>query len=201
MAWSWCSSCPDCSPHVPFPAEIPSAHGAAERDTQKYANGPIQACMVSRPARAVTRHRVRAKRRSLEDIAPHWPLLAEIWRPVGLWSTPRLRMGPQSVSPKSTQMVLYNLARCRAPRARRCDLGCARNEDLSKTLDLMCLSSSRSRDPSGRANGPERARVHRAWHPRVRKWSYTSLRGVAPRTRVGATSGERKTKISRRHWT
>ena len=47
-------------------------------------------------------------------------------------------------------MVLYKRAWFRASRARLRDLGYARNEDLSETLDLICLSSSRSRDPSGR---------------------------------------------------
>ena len=54
------------------------AHGAAPRTTRKYPNGPRQVGVVSRRARTRARHRVRAKRRSLGDIGPHLPLLAEI---------------------------------------------------------------------------------------------------------------------------
>ena len=54
------------------------AHGAAHRRTRKYAKGPIQVGVVSRHASTRARHRVRAKRRSLGDIGPHLPLLAEI---------------------------------------------------------------------------------------------------------------------------
>ena len=43
------------------------AHGAAKRGTHKYPNGPVQPCVVSRPARVSARHRVRAKQRSLEN--------------------------------------------------------------------------------------------------------------------------------------
>ena len=68
----------------------------------------------------------------------------------GRVSAPRKRMGAQSVAPKSTQMVLHQFARLRVPHAHRRDLGCAQNEDLSETLDLICLSLSRSKDPSGR---------------------------------------------------
>ena len=43
------------------------AHGAAKRGIHKYPNGPVQPCVVSRPARVSARHRVRAKQRSLEN--------------------------------------------------------------------------------------------------------------------------------------
>ena len=115
----------------------PGAHGAAARGTQKYINGPIQAGAVSRPARASTRPRVRAKRRSLDGIWPCLPLRAAIWQSVGAG-------------------------------------GCRR---------------------------PETAWGRTAWHAKVYKWSYTSVRGFALRARVCETSGARETKISQRYWT
>ena len=48
---------------------------------------------------------------------------------------------------KSTQRVLYKSAWFRAAHARGRDIGCAQNEDLSVTLDLICLSLPRSSDP------------------------------------------------------
>ena len=55
-----------------------NANGAAPCRPQIELKLPIQVGVVSRRARVWARHRVRAKRRSLGDIGPHLPVLAEI---------------------------------------------------------------------------------------------------------------------------
>ena len=55
-----------------------NAHGSASCRPQIELKLPIQVGVVSRRARTRAPHRVRAKRRSLGDIGPHLPLLAEI---------------------------------------------------------------------------------------------------------------------------
>ena len=68
-------------------------------------------------------------------------------------SPPAMRtdsLSPHTADPESTQRVLYKSAWFRAAHARGRDIGCAQNEDLSVTLDLICLSLPRSSDLSRR---------------------------------------------------
>ena len=71
--------------------------------------------------------------------------LAEISRSV--LSPPCQCMGPRTAEPESMQRVLSKSAWFRATQVRGRDIGCAQNEDLSVTLDLICLSLPRSSDP------------------------------------------------------
>ena len=124
------------------------AHGAARRRTRKYTKGPLQVSVVSlaRPARAPGQEGVRAN----EGFRPRFRgAIARSRRDLAICAVAALHVhgATHHRARKSTQRVLYKCPWFCASHACGRDFGCAQNEDLSVTLDLICLSLPRSSDP------------------------------------------------------